>query len=724
MLSDDKLKIAPERVEVQTEVIKSNEIFLITLPDGSVPCGYPGGLGLYYRDTRFLSALEFYVEGTEPNFLAAGTRFSSFFQCDLANPELTVAGQLIPLQTVHFRLLRLLHGALYQRFRVRNYNLFPVTLTLSFRVGADYRDLFEVRGMKRLERGEILPAQLERDGVVFQYRGRDGLYRTTLLRWDLPPDEVQPEGENVWIRYRVQVPPKERVYLYWAVGVAVDEKKGAFPGVTLPADLKGGFLTGAEAQREGFSAWRESCTQFLTPRERFNQMLDQALADLWVLRSEYPEGPVIEAGVPWFATVFGRDALIAAWQTLIVNPQICREVLRFLVKYQGAKVDPAREEEPGKIIHEIRRGEMANCREILHTPYYGSIDATPWFIIVLGDFVHWTQDLEFLQEMHAPLLKALTWCTDYGDRDNDGYIEYAGDVPGGLKNQGWKDSWDGILDPEGRPVEPPVALVEVQAYLYAAYRRASRMLSLLGDRKAAKEYEERSRRLRRNFCRDFWVAEQDCLGLALDGRKRLVKTVASNMGHALFTGILQPAAAKKVAKKLFSRELFSGWGIRTLSTAEKGYNAISYHNGSVWPHDNSIIAFGLRRYNLLEELRLLAEALFDAAYEFPYFRLPELFCGFSRRPNVRPVRYPVACEPQAWAVGSLFLLLQACIGVRVTAEGLLIQRPVLPSFLKELQIRGMKVHDGRVGIDFINRDGRVFCLPIEKTGSVRIIIEA
>lgn len=723
---DDRFRISPERVEAQTEVIKYNELFLVTLPDGSIPSGYPGGLGLYFRDTRFLSTLEFLVEEREPNLLSSGVRYSYFSQCDLANPELKVSsGTVVPLQSLHFRFLRLINDAFYQRFRVRNYNLFPVTINLTFRLGADFRDIFEIRGVKRPRRGEPVPVTWQREGAVFRYLGLDGLLRSTVIRWDPFPNELTLEGNDLVVQYSLTVPPKERAYLYWKIGVEVGNRTQAFVPVTIQgSDLKMSFIYAANEQKKRYNAWHEVCTRFESRLPRFDRMLEQALSDLWVLRAVYPEGPVIEAGVPWYATAFGRDALITAWQTLMVNPGICRETLRFLAAHQGRRVDSSREEEPGKIIHEIRRGEMANCREILHTPYYGSVDATLWFIIVLGDFVAWTKDFEFLEEMREPLLKALAWCTDYGDKDGDGYIEYTGDVAGGLQNQGWKDSWDGVPDPEGKSVEPPVALVEVQAYLYAAYRKAGRLLSLLDEKKAAREYEERARTLRKRFNQDFWVRKNDCLGLALDGQKRLIPTVASNMGHALFTGILPPQAAKRVAAKLLSREMFSGWGIRTLSTREKAYNSISYHNGSVWPHDNSIIALGFRRYRLLEELKVLVSALFDAAYEFPYYRFPELFCGFSRRPHARPVRYPVACEPQAWAAGSIFLLLQACFGLSSTLDGLLVQEPVLAPFLDGIRIENMSVHGGRVGIEFFRRGERVFCLPLKKEGDVKIIIEA
>ncbi|MEW6447368.1 MAG: glycogen debranching N-terminal domain-containing protein [Bacillota bacterium] len=718
-----KLRIAPERVEEQTEVIKNDELFLVTLRDGSIPGGYPGGLGLYFRDTRFLSCFEFLVENQRPILLSSGVRYSHFYQGDLTNPEvITTSGQFLPIQTVHFRFLRLIEGALYQRFRVVNYNLSPVKMNLTFKLGADFRDLFEIRGAKRARRGDDLPCEFDLSGAAFLYKGLDGLLRKTCILWHPFPESVLQEADGLLVNYSLEIPAKGKRYIYWKITVSVDHTPEVFACEKVE-EFKEQFIQAASRQKKEYARWYQSCTCFATDRPRFNQMLNQALSDLRMLYTVYPEGTVMEAGVPWYATVFGRDALITAWQTLLVNPDICRETLRFLALYQGDKVDPAREEEPGKIIHEIRRGEMANCKEILHTPYYGSVDATLWFIIVLGDFVEWTRDMAFLKEMRTPLLRALQWCTDFGDKDGDGYIEYAGRVEGGLLNQGWKDSWDGVPDPDGNPVEPPVALVEVQAYLYAAYRRAAKMLRHLGEKESAKRYEERARVLCANFRRDFWVEEGSYLGLALDARKRLISTMASNMGHALFTGILAPRAAKEVASKLFMPEMFSRWGIRTLSRKERAYNPISYHNGSVWPHDNSIIAVGLRKYNLLQELEKLVSAVFEAALQFPYYRLPEVFCGFDRRPFSAPVRYPVACEPQAWAAGSVFLFLQACLGIRTTSEGVIIENPVLPAGLKELHLRRLRVHGGKIGIDFEKRKDRFVCVPHEKEGEVRIIIE-
>ncbi|ACX52574.1 Amylo-alpha-16-glucosidase [Ammonifex degensii KC4] len=724
MQLEDSLRIAPASTPGVTEVLKNNDLFLVSLPDSSIPAGYPGGLGLYFRDTRFLSRHELFINGREPVLLSSGVRFSHFCQCDLTNPELRdeKGAVLAPMESLHLRLLRFLNGSLYQRLRVTNYGYNKVALTLTLKLGADFRDIFELRGVPRRSRGTLLPFCTGREGLVFRYRGLDELTRRTTVIWDPPPADIFAEGDDVVLTYRFELEPKERVYFYWRIMPEIETVPESLI-IVKEGDLRSAFTRLAAQQKKAYYQWYESCTRLESDRPRINQMFNQALSDLWILQTRYPEGTGIDAGIPWYATLFGRDALITAWQTLAINPDLARETLRLLAHYQGKTVDPVREEEPGKIIHEIRRGEMANCREILHTPYYGSIDSTLWFIIVLGDYIIWTKDLTFLEEMRPALEAALEWCYKYGDKDGDGYIEYEGSKYGGLQNQGWKDSWDGVPDPEGKPVKPPIALVEVQGYLYAAYRRASHLFNLLKEREKANFYARKATELRRRFLKDFWVKKGNYLGLALDGDKRLIPTVASNMGQVLFTGILPPQKARQVADRLFARDMFSGWGIRTLSRREKAYNPISYHNGSVWPHDNSIIAVGLRRYGFLKELEELASSLYDAALRFPYFRLPELFCGFDRRPFASPIRYPVACEPQAWATGSIFLLLQACLGLKCTPEGLLIQSPLLPAGIQELYLCGLRVQGAKVGLEFVRRNGHILCFPTRREGDLKITIE-
>lgn len=721
----DELRIVPRDVQAATEVLKEGELFLTTLPNGEIPDGNMGGLGLYYRDTRYLSCLEHFMAGTKPVLLSSSTRSSHFSQIELTNIEFkTAGGCVVPLQSIHMRLLRVLQVSFYQRVRLINYNLFPVEFSLGVALGADYRDIFEVRGTERKHRGEMLFPVKQKSGFALRYRGLDGVTRATLFLFEPRPDQVRLGKDKVYVEFSLFLPPQRKVYLTWRVLPLLnpDEQQ-----LTEKEDgdqvLTALFTARAVDQARSYRQWQKECTKFQSDNEIYNRILEVGITDLRSLYTGYPEGKIIEAGVPWYAAPFGRDALIASWQTLMVNPDIARESLRFLQHYQGREIDETREEEPGKILHELRRGEMAACKEVLHTPYYGSVDATLWFVILIGAYYNWTGDHTFLEEVWDALEKALAWCRTYGDFDGDGFIEYRGKTEGGLTNQGWKDSWNAVIDREGRLATPPIALVEVQAYWYLALKYAERLYRVMGvggePSRLAREAEELAKRFRAHF----WDPETECLGFALDGHKRLITTVVSNIGQCLFTGILAPADATRVVHRLFQPDMYSGWGIRTMSKWEKAYNPMSYHNGSVWPHDNAIIAAGLRRYDMTSYLDELVTGLFEASLHFPYYRLPELFCGFVRRPIGGPVRYPIACDPQAWAVGSVFQMLQAMLGLTCDDEGLQVRRPVLPRWLKELYISNMRVKGGTVDLEFTRSRGRTCCYLVRKEGDFRVTIE-
>ncbi|MGQ9498310.1 MAG: amylo-alpha-1,6-glucosidase [Desulfotomaculales bacterium] len=721
----DELRIVPRDVQAATEVLKEGKLFLTTLPNGEIPDGNMGGLGLYYRDTRYLSCLEHFMAGTKPVLLSSSTRSSHFSQIELTNMEFkTAAGCVVPLQSIHMRLLRVLQASFYQRVRLINYNLFPMELCLGVALGADYRDIFEVRGTERRNRGEMLFPLKRKNGFVLRYRGLDGVIRATLFLFEPRPDQVRLGKERVYVEFSLFLPPQRKVYLTWRVlpllnpdeRQLMEEKDGDQVLTAL-------FTARAVDQAKSYRQWQKECTKFQSDNEIYNRILEVGITDLRSLYTSYPEGKIIEAGVPWYAAPFGRDALIASWQTLVVNPDIARESLRFLKHYQGKKIDETREEEPGKILHELRRGEMAACKEVLHTPYYGSVDATLWFVILIGAYYNWTGDHAFLEEMWDALERALAWCRTYGDFDGDGFIEYRGKTEGGLTNQGWKDSWNAVIDREGRLATPPIALVEVQAYWYLALKHAERLYRVMGAGGEALRLAQEAEELARRFRAHFWDSEAECLGFALDGHKRLITTVVSNMGQCLFTGILAPADATRVVHRLFQPDMYSGWGIRTMSKLEKAYNPMSYHNGSVWPHDNAIIATGLRRYDMTSYLDELVTGLFEASLHFPYYRLPELFCGFVRRPIGGPVRYPIACDPQAWAVGSVFQMLQAMLGLACDDEGLQVRRPVLPRWIKELYISNMRVKGGAVDLEFTRSRGRTCCYLVRKEGDFRVTIE-
>jgi glycogen debranching enzyme len=477
--------------------------------------------------------------------------------------------------------------------------------------------------------------------------------------------------------------------------------------------------------RRSYEEWERDCTRLVTDNELFNELLDRSLRDLRALATRTDGGEIIQAGIPWYATVFGRDSLITSHQLLSINPRPARETLRFLARHQGTKVDDWRDEQPGKILHEVRRGELAGAGIVPHTPYYGSVDATPWFLIVFAQHLRWTGDVAFAEELLPAAEAALGWIDTYGDLDGDGFVEYLCRSPGGMRNQGWKDSNDAVVHADGRLAEPPIALAEVQGYVYLAKERMADVYEALGQRERARELLAQAEELRRRFNEAFWMEDERYFAMALDADKRQVRTVTSNPGHCLYCGIVDEDKAVALAKRLLAPDMFSGWGVRTMSKSAVAYNPMSYHNGSVWPHDNALIAAGLKRYGFVRATNRVATALFDAAITADYMRLPELFCGFTRRTPNRPVSYPIACSPQAWAAGSPFLMLQAMLGISAQANRnlLTVNKPQLPTWLNTVEVRDLAVGTSRISLLF-QREGEITAFSVlSREGGVRVVLE-
>lgn len=731
--------MSPQEVHPVTEVLKEGEAFLVSLPTGEIPRGNQGGLGLYYQDTRFLNCLEFFLDGTKPVLLSSTTRDGHFSQFELTNAELQASnGKVVTVNTIHIRTLRALKQSLYQRMRLINFGLCTVTVRLSYVLSADFADIFEVRGLHRKERGTHDPVKIHDCGFTFSYRGRDRKRRLTNVFFSPAPGNLWVDADgHGHVEFALNLEPQKKYYIYLKVTPAIEpvldvdarsgweRSSGSSNENSLQTDDIEKRFIGITKELSGrCEKWCQDCTRFESDNPLFNQMVKWAIMDLRSLVTDYGEaGRIIDAGIPWFAAPFGRDSLITSWQTLVVNPAFAKDTLRFLARYQGRKSDRWSEEKPGKILHELRRGEMAGAGEIPHTPYYGSVDSTLWFVILLGELFRWTEDHEFLAEMADPLYGCLKWYREYGDLDGDGYVEYIRESESGLINQGWKDSWDGVIDRDGSIPESPIALVEVQAYLYLALQYASEMLLALGDHAESLRVQKEAARLQEKFLRDFWMEDEGFLAFCLDKEKRPVRTVVSNGGQCLFSGILPTFFAEKVARRLFMSDLYSGWGIRTMSSLEKPYNPMSYHNGSVWPHDNAIVAKGLRLYEQLPQLEKLTNDIFDAAFSFPYYRLPELFCGFARREKGGPVPYPTSCNPQAWAVSSIFLFIKVMIGLSCRKGEIHVSKPFLPLWMNELYIENLSVGTGRVDLEFARSRGKIYCNVLKSDGDLKVIIK-
>jgi glycogen debranching enzyme len=700
----------------KTLAVKEGETFLYTDLEGNLDHGGDFGLGLFSRDTRFLSHFRMTISGRAPVLLSSSAERGYLSHVDLTNPDLYEGEAIaVPQQTLNIRRIRAVNGRLFERVRVKNYNASAVELALELSFGADYADIFEVRGMADESRTPPDAPSIDGSRITFSALGRDGARRSTVIEFTSEPDELRIDGDIVHATFRLRLGANQTRL----VGMTID----AIIGETARPPTE--FDVAVHELRRSYEDWERASTQLITDNEQFNELLDRSLRDLRALYTVTPEGGVLAAGIPWYVTLFGRDALIASHQILSINPRPAREALQLLASHQGDRIDDWRDEEPGKILHEVRQGELARAGIVPHTPYYGSVDSTPWFLILLAQYFRWTGDVELARSLMPNVDAALGWIDEYGDLDGDGFVEYRTRSARGIRNQGWKDSHDAIVHTDGRLAEPPIALSEVQAYVYLAKSRVADVYLALGDEARAQRLVAEAEQLRKRFNEAFWMEEERYMAAALDADKRQVGTVMSNPGHALYCGILDDEKAALVAKRLLAPDMFSGWGIRTMSKSAAAYNPMSYHNGSVWPHDNALIAAGLKRYGFVRSTNRVATALFDAAIQADYLRLPELFCGFTRRTPNRPVSYPVACSPQAWAAGSPFLMLQAMLGISARAhENLLtVNKPHLPTWLNTVEVRNLSIGASRISLVF-RREAEITSFSLlSREGDVRVVMQ-
>ncbi len=701
------------------QTLKENDLFLVCDSLGNIPGNCRStGMGLFCADTRYLSQLEMRLNG-QPPVLLSGTADQGF-AATLLMTNSFIDG--LPQDSIGISRNIVLCGGMFESIALTNYSIAPVEVSLALSFGSDFFDLFEVRGYHRPERGQLLrPAEpLAADELVLAYRGLDKSIMETRIHFETAPTSI----ELTTATWKLTLKPQQEVRFGYRLQLFRDDAPASY---TLPpATLDQAQAAAALAQRN----WQTDITQIAGDNSLFNQVLARATRDLFLLRMVVPEGRSIAAGVPWFSTLFGRDSLITSAQTLLLDPTIARETLLLLSHFQGKANDDWRDEEPGKILHEIRRGELARCQEVPHTPYYGTIDATPLWLMLLADYYGWTADLALVRKLWPNALAAMAWI----DRECSlqppalvGYLAYDRRSAKGLSNQGWKDSNDCIVHSDGRLAEGPIALCEVQGYVYASKVRLAYLARALGEPDIAARWDAEAVDLRERFNHDFWVEDQDYCALALDGQGAQVAGIASNPGHCLHAGILTHDHQRAVAERLSAPDLFSGWGIRTLHSLSPAFNPIGYHTGSVWPHDNSLIALGLRSVGAVEQMVEIGSVLFEVAQNQPYFRLPELFCGFARSErNNLLASYPVACSPQAWAAGSLFQVLQAMVNLVPDAPSncLRIIDPVLPEWLEWLEFKNLRVGTSVLDLRFENSGSATTCRVTNKRGNLRVIVEA
>ncbi|HZP44679.1 MAG TPA: amylo-alpha-1,6-glucosidase [Candidatus Binataceae bacterium] len=650
-------------------------------------------LGFFYRDTRYLSRFELRFAGETPYLLNSyASRENAQLRVNLSNPDLADARGTIKLARNSIQIERnwvIAGSALFHKIKLFNYFSRAIEVPLDLLLGVDFADIFHVRGVKRAARGGQLAPQVTADALIFGYEGRDGVQRFSKLIFE--PAPVTLEADRASFVCTLQSDEAKELEVRVLVGSAEPAAS-----VQVPRRFDAA-LTQRRRELDGLDAgW----TRISASHESLDLLLQRSIADLTSMIRFAPEGSYLMAGIPWFATLFGRDSLLTALFVLPFNPALAVGTLKTLARLQGTTVDPQRDEQPGKIVHEIRGGELAAIGEVPFGRYYGSVDATPLFLWLLGRYVETSGDLTLAEELWPNACAALDWVERFGDRDGDGYVEYFCETAHGLVNQGWKDSADAIMHADGTLARSPIALCEVQGYVYAAYEAGAMLARRLNHADRAERMEQRAAALRASFANDFWLDSVGTVALALDSQKRPCGVMASNAGHCLATGLLNHQQAAVVADRLMGEDMFSGWGVRTLSARERRYNPMSYHNGSVWPHDNALLASGLGRYQRRQDAMRILNGLVQAAGQFKTGSLPELFCGFTRDERLGPVPYPVACHPQAWSAASVFMILQAVLGLEVRGfeQKLVIDSPALPDWLDWLRIERLKVGNGEVSL--------------------------
>jgi glycogen debranching enzyme len=713
------IQATSSRADDRTRVLKHDEMFAVFDRFGDVqPVGL-GEQGIYNDGTRFLSRLELRLGGRRPLLLSSTVKKENdLLTVDLATPDLKdQTGQLVlPRGTLHvFRTKFLWRSCCYERLRITNFATTAVDVEMAISFSADYADIFEVRGSKRERRGTRRePAILDGGRVELSYEGLDRVVRRTRLAFDPAPDELT-GGQAL---YHLRLPSR---------GTATVFMKLSCEAAGDCAELDYGAA--CASLTDAVAAGELSHSQVRAPGCELDEWIARSVSDLEMMITTTPHGPYPYAGVPWFSAPFGRDGIITALEVLWLAPEVARGVLAFLSATQATEVSLERDAEPGKILHEARGGEMAALGEVPFGKYYGSVDATPLYVMLAAAYYRRTGDAPFLRTIAPNVQRALDWIERYGDRDGDGFVEYARRTPSGLVQQGWKDSHDSVFHEDGSPAEGPIALVEVQAYVFGAWLAAAEIAMALGEGgqavARAESYRRRAEAIRARFETAFWDEALGTYVLALDGQKRPCRVASSNVGHALWTGIVADRArARRVADGLMNEDGFSGWGVRTIPSSQVRYNPMAYHNGSVWPHDNAIIADGFSRYGFRDLVVRLFEAMKDASVAVEMRRLPELICGFPRRPGEGPTQYPVACAPQAWASGSVFMLLSAALGLSIDgcAGEIILTRPVLPASIPILRLVGLPVGSGSVDLLLENHPHDVGVTVLRREGDARVTV--
>jgi glycogen debranching enzyme len=694
---------------------KHNTVFLLTDPNGDIAAGM-NAFGLYFRDMCFLDQLDLRLNGQPLISLLQDAEAGSACVFELTNPAIDLGNdQSVPKERLGIRRAYTIGDHITHDIEIRNNDQQAFDLKATVALSAQFWDMFTIRGTPPGKRGTLYPPKAEGDKVSFVYEGADRHRRTTTITFAPAPDTI----DNGTAYFHLHLPHAQPLPLSLRIELADDgpPEEGGHTDHFTPATQ--------HALHHEMSMALDTLPEVTTDNPLFDQTLHRALADMRMLTTSDHGDTFVAAGIPWYVALFGRDSCISAFEMLAFQPELARSTLRVLASYQAGEYNDFQDAEPGKILHELRVGERANLREIPQIPYYGTVDATPWFLILMSEYVRWTGDLDLYRELSDNVDRALTWIDTNLHHSPSGFLDYGSRSSHGLANQGWKDSGNSVVNKDGSLAQPPIALVEVQGYVYAALQGIAHVQRLVGDDLRADHLEKRAGEFQRQFNERYWLPNTDFYAYAIERDNRLVQTVASNPGQTLFTGIADAEKALAVARRLVADDMFSGWGVRTLAASEKAYNPLDYQVGSVWPHDNALIALGLHRSGHIAQAQQIFTGIFQAATYFEHYRLPEVFDGFARDRYNRPVHYPVACRPQAWAAGALPLLVQAALGLApdATRHVLHIRRPALPPWLHELTLKCLRVGTARVDLHYQQVNDMTLAGVIHTQGDVTIQID-
>ncbi|MBP1154125.1 MULTISPECIES: amylo-alpha-1,6-glucosidase [unclassified Paenibacillus] len=664
---------------MEYRVVKEGDLFFLTDKNGDITENNENGYGLYTKDTRFLSRMEVFLDGEKPSLLSSSADRSYFASIRLMKDKKDEGS--IEIHRERF----IYDGVLYERMSLTNF--FPKTTAFDFSAAfdADFQDMFIVRKYRTGEVGEIVGRDVGERNMSIRYQGADDILRETRILWDQNENQVDADGN---VRFSLSLESKATKQICFFIMPVMGEQQS-------PELLS--FEEGLKRLDASYNTWNQETSRVTTNVDVFNGLYRRGVQDLRMLMTDVGYGEMPVAGLPWFAVPFGRDSLITSLFMLPLNPEKVKGTLRTLAAYQGTKVDAWRDEQPGKIMHEIRFGELVNTGQSPFGPYYGSVDATPLFLVLLGEYIRWTGDLSFVQELKSNVERALDWI-DRGMEAGAGFLTYHQEAEKGFPNQGWKDSSNSIVHASGEYARSPIALSEVQGYVYQAKKSLAPIFERMGEQELAEKLEKEAEAFRTRFEQTFWMEHEQFYAIALDEDQQKVQSVTSNPGHLLMTGLPDSSRADLTAERLVAEDMFNGYGIRTMSTEATGYYPMSYHNGSVWPHDNGMILLGLSRSGYKKEAGKVISGLLEASRHFEYQRLPELFCGHDSEAGY-PVPYPTTCSPQAWAAGTSIVFLQAMLGINPNALTKEIRiDPFLPESFEELVAEHIHIGTGHLSL--------------------------